>query len=295
MKLSGPLMSHVSGDNPTHASLKGLPGRLRVTDSALHATLQRGGYLTATGKPTTRAMEDGLLDTCENKLLWRVSQVRSALSPKKITTTRPQRPVAPQESRPNPNEPKWVDLETIGSYFGASKVQVGKWLDQLGMRALPEVEKKEDGSSDMLDVARHEQQRQQAGFIAKGPTEKALQTGVAKILTVTGRKNKVYDIPKWNLELVKELLVQAGHPLDTERKGMLKGKGKNKDVVVKSGGMDKRAQELYVQWARLYADKKTRWQCAKLFRGQPKAMLLLVEEKMNMPGYLVDGRYLEDK
>lgn len=287
MNLTPPISQYISGSTSTHTSLKGLADRLGTELGELTKHMQQQGYLSAQGKATTRAADVGLLDTCEGKLLWRVSKARELLSPTKKTTSQ-KPPTAPVRT-----EPAWVDLDTIGTYFGVGKLQVGKWLDQLGMRALPKLETNPDGSHDMLAVARQEQQRQSAGFIGKEPTEKALELGVAQVITVTGKKDKTFDIVKWNLDLCKALLVKAGHPLDTEHKGTLKGKGKNSNVAV--NGMDQRAHELYVKWARLYSDPKTRWQCGKLFRGQPKPLLERVEALMKMPGYLTEGRYLSDK
>lgn len=290
MQLPPPLADHIGGDRPTHTSLAGLSERLGTPPEKLADVLTKLGYLSPARKATSLAVSHGLVDTCEGKLLWRIMKARELINlPSQKSTT----PGSRQTSASVRTEPALVDLDTIGTYFGVSKIQVGKWLDALGLRAMPTLETKPDGTHDMLDVARQEQQRQSAGFIAKEPTEKALESGVAKIITVTGKKDKTFDITKWNLDLTKAILVKAGHQLDTEHKWALKGKGKNSNVKV--NGMDKRAQELYVRWARLYNDPKTRWQCAKLFRGQPAALLELVEQKMAMPGYLTEGKYLHDK
>lgn len=291
-KLEPPLAQYIYGPNATHSSRRGLPRLLGAfNEDQINELLLEGNYIDDTGRPTHVAIKNGLIDLCEGKILWRGVKVAESFERLAVTRQRqrelkedkPAPPPTPEES----DEPHWVDLETIGTWFGVSKIQVGKWLDQLGLREEPQIQVNESGDLDMLDVARASQGRNY-----KQPTEKALSMGVATMITVQ-KGDKFIEFPKWNLELTKAVFAAAGHEIDHERKGALKGKGKNGDIQV--SGIEQRATELYVKWARLYNDPKTRWQCAKLFRGQPEIILKHVEAKMGMPGYLTEGRYLKHK
>lgn len=298
MKLPPPLDAHLRGTPPTHGSLASLGRHLARPQEEVTAFLRQEEYLTTEGKITRRALVDGLVDTCEGKPLWRVARVRSFLEAHKPseggkTSVRPSATAAKRGTTPPVRtEPAWVDLDTVGTYFAVGKVQVGRWLDQLGMRAAPEVERNERGEVDMLAMANQAKEKQAKGFLSKEPTERALQAGVARKLPLVGKGGKEFEVTQWNLDLTKALLVRAGHELDTEHTWALKGKGRNSNVKV--GGVEARARELYSQWAKLYKDPRERWRIPSLFRGQPTALLELVEAEMKMPGYLTSGRYQQD-
>lgn len=294
MKLSPPVSQYISGSNPSHCSLSNLYKHITSrSDSSLRQWLKDNGYISESDKTTRKALEDGLVDSCDGKVLWNIFKVKQfikremnkaiALEEKKSSTAK--------SSVPDLGE-AWVDLEIVGSWFGVSKIVAGRWLDELGLRALPQIEKNESGDYDMLDMSNQAKQKQSQGFISKLPTEKALQRGLARKLTVM-KKDKEIEIYQWNLELCKAVLVKAGHQLDSQHKMALKGKGKNSNVKV--SGIDKRAQELYVEWAKLYKDPKNKWKIKSLFRGQPAILLEKVENDfMKMPGYLTSEKYLKD-
>lgn len=307
MKLTGPIETYLRGSNRTHCARKWLADAVGTTDENLSKILSSQGFVDSNGKTTALAAQSGLVDSCEGKLIWNIALVRKSLGidktsgkPSTVSTTSEkdsspfafQRRKNERELAANNGEPRWVDLDVIATYFGVSKVKIGSWLDALGMREYPVMERNSSGDFDLLDVARKAQQEQAVGRSGKKPTEKALESGLAKILVVTNRKDQEIELTKWNLDLTKEVLVRAGHSLDTNRSGALKGKGKNSNVAV--NGIDQRAKELYIKWARLYADPKTQWQCKKLFAGQPKPILEAVEKLMKMPGYLTEGRYLKE-
>ena len=253
--------------------------------------LSASGLLSG-GKPTKLAAERGVVDLCDRKVLWNVLEVKKALiAQERVEYGQRAAKHSAEQQRSSGDTVKWVDLTTIGTYFGVGSTVVGKWLDQLGLRAKKEIPKHSDGSVDMLDVAREKQDRDaNGGFSRKVPTEKALNSGVARVKTVTNRKKQNIDITEWNLELCKVLLVKAGHELDTERKMVLKGKGRNSDVKVNS--VDARAKELFVLWKQRSKDPVWKDRAHEVFNGQPKAILVRVEALMNDPGYITDRRFL---
>lgn len=281
-QLPPPIEKYLAGTNPTHTSRQKLQKYLNIEQKDIERVLKAEKAITPEGKVTKLAQQTGLVDTCEGRALWNIEKTKRLVKLKIGEPKKAQR-----------TEPAWVDLGTIGTYFGVGNVALGKWLDQLGLRGIPTIEKNESGDYDMLDMANQAKQKQANGFIGKEPTEKALNMGAARKLTVTNRKQQEIEIVQWNLDLVKEVLVRAGHPLDTERKMSLKGKGKNSNVQV--NGMDKRAKEIYTEWAKLYANPNERWKIKKLFSGQPRLLLEKVENDfMKMPGYITDGKYLKD-
>lgn len=295
MSLTPPISQYVEGEKPSHSS----KARLHVFVKAfpqrtIDDLLVKGGYLTSEGKPTRKSLDEGLVEVCENKALWNLSKTRKALAELSRPPKRDKKNVKPitkpvlQRVR---TEPAWVDFETIGTYFGVGKIQVGKWVDQLGLRAVPEVQVNESGAVDMLDMANQAKEKQSNGFIGKKPTQKALDGGFAQVTIITGKKDKEFEIVKWNLDLVKAALVKAGHPLDTERKMMLKGKGKNSDVKVET--MDDRIKRLYSEWYKLQKSPATRKSSWDVFKNQPKIVLSKVEVMMGKPeGYISRKDYL---
>lgn len=297
MKLDGPVEQYLAGKNPTHCTYENISKNVKAwDDDDVKRMLTNAGYLNENGKPTKLAAQKGIIDLCEKKVLWNILEVKKAMIiQEQIEYGKRAARNAAKEKKIVETGPKWVDLLTIGTYFGAGPVQVGKWLDQIGMREKPKIKKTSSGNIDMLDVARQKQDDQAKGKFGGGkvPSQKALDSGVARVKTVTGRKNKEFDIVEWNLELCKALLVKAGHKLDTERKMMLKGKGKNSDVKVNS--IDDRAKVLYGEWLKKYNDPIWRDRAYEVFNGQPKPILVKVEALMNKPGYLTRKEYLKKR
>lgn len=287
MKLDGDPSQYLKGKTPSHSTLSDLEKHVKAWDQEeIVKLLTRVGHL-SDGKMTKQAIKTGVVDVCAGKGLWNILEVKKALiSANQIVT---QERASAEARKAQSSEPAWVDLGTIGTYFGASNVTVGKWLDRLGLREQPKLSVNESGSHDLLDVARQAQEKQASGFIGKQPTEKALQMGVARKITVTNRKKKEIEITQWNLDLCKTVLVRAGHALDTERKYMLKGKGKNSDVKVLTA--DDRARELFNKWKSLHSNPSTREKSWEVFAKQPNVILTRVEALMNKPGYLTEKRY----
>lgn len=294
MKLAPPASQYTEGAKPTHSPWSTLASHLPLWSAEEVARLLRaGGYLTAEGKVAKSALEAGLVDSCEGKPLWRVKAVTKVLleltrkpSEKKTSP----KPVVPGAG-PVPPRPAWTDLENIGTYFGVGKTKVGSWLDELGLRGYKPRQLTESGDVDMLDVANEAKEK----FRAKIPTERALAEGYAQVETVEyTKKGEVRSFEKysWHLEKVKAVLVAAGHPLDTERKMLLKGRGRNSDVAVES--LDERAAKLHAEWKKLHANPKTRRDAWKLFDKKPKPLLMRVEQLMGRPRYLLDKKYLRE-
>lgn len=305
MELAPPLEAYIKGQSPSHSPKSRLGLHIKAwSQEQVEALLEEAGYLQE-GRPTKRALQDGLLDTCEGKALWNLKQVKAALVAHTKPAPRAPRPEGeakkplymppPGTKKPQQRtEPAWVDLGVIGTYFGVSSIIIGRWLTQLGYRAEPKLKKNESGAVDMLDVANQAKKQQASGFRAgKEPTQQAFDRGLARTLTVTNHKKKEVEIVQWNLDLVKAVLVRAGHELDTERKMMLKGRGKNGDVQVT--GIDKRAQELFLQWRTEYQKPGYREASWRIFNGQPTALLMRVEAMLGRPGFIRERRYLTEE
>lgn len=298
MKLAAPIEQYLTGDKPSHTSRARLATHITFwPQDKVEELLREERYLTPDGKISPRALSEGLVDTCDGKPLWNLKKTKLALlaatrkTPKENKT--PAKPIVMPRSRPTTSGPVWTDLENIGTYFGVGKNKVGTWLDQLGLRGNKELQVNESGDYDMLDVARQSQEK----FSSKVPTEKALNEGYAQVEVVEyrgkGGKEKSFEKYSWDRDRVKDLLVRAGHPLDTERKLLLKGKGKNSNVSVDS--LDTRAEALHAEWKKLYADPATRKASWKVFDRKPSALLMRVEMLMGKPRYLRDKQYMFER
>lgn len=294
MKLEPPLSSYLTGAKPTHSSRPKLGQHIKLfKQNEIEAHLKKGKYLNDAGKPTKKALEDGLIDQCDGKVIWNLKNTKKALlaltkkdSARKVAAPK----LASPPPRPKQAGPVWTDLENIGTYFGVGKNKIGKWLDELGLRDYKPRQVNESGDYDMLDIANESKEK----FRVKIPTEKALAEGYARVETITYTqkgKEKSFDKYTWDRDRVKDLLVRAGHELDTERKLHLKGKGRNSDVKVES--IDDRAKKLHAEWKKLHSNPKTRDQSWKLFDKQPSGLLMRVEQLMGRPRYLRDKLYLK--
>lgn len=295
MKLEAPIEQYLTGEKPSHTSRAKLAQHITFwPQDEVERVLTKGGYLSAEGKITAKAQSEGLVDTCEGKPLWNLKKTKRVLleltrKPTK-SPAKPPTPVAPQ--RPQRTGPVWTDLENIGTYFGVGKNKIGKWLDELGLRDYKPVQINESGDVDMLDIANQSKEK----FRTKIPTEKALQLGYAQVETIEYTKKgetRAFDKYAWNLEKVKAVLVKAGHELDTERKLLHKGKGKNSDISVES--LDDRAKKLYDEWKKLHSNPSTRKESWKVFEKKPTPILMRVEQLMGRPRYLRDKLYLKEK
>lgn len=293
MKLEGPIEQYLEGKNPTHCSFEKIPKHVKAWDEDdVTRMLTNAGFLNENGKPTKEAAQKGVVDLCGRKVIWNLLEVKKVLLSQEQIEYGQRAARNAMKAKSVDSGPKWVDLTTVGTFFGVGAVKIGKWLDEIGMRTKPAIKKNSSGAVDMLDVAREKQAEQAKGFSGgKVPSAKAIDNGVARVKTVVNSKKKEIEITEWNLDLCKTLLVRAGHPLDTERKLLLKGKGKNSDVKVKT--IDDRAKELYFEWLKKSKDPVWKNNAYQVFDGQPKAVLVRVEALMNRPGYLVNREYLK--
>lgn len=291
MKLPGPVDQYLKGPKPSHCALGSLSQHIKVwPQEEIQNLLQLNDYLTAELKPTKLAAQKGIIDLCDKKVLWNILEVKKALvvAHQLVASKKAQIEAARQaKAEKLAQGPSWVDLGTVGTYFGVSNIVVGKWLDQIGLRGMPTMERNSSGDFDMLDMANQAKQKQANGFVGKEATQKALDMGAARKITVTNRKQKEIEITQWNLDLLKAVLQKAGHELN--HGAMLKGKGKNSNVQVITA--DDRAKDLYLTWKKLVRNKNYRAEMIKLFDKQPKIILMKVELLMNKPNYLVGKMY----
>lgn len=291
MKLEGPIDQYLTGASPSHCALGNLHKHIKVWEQEeMVSLLQVSDYLTAELKPTKAAAQKGIIDLCEKKVLWNILEVKKALvATHQLVEAKKAQLRAAQQAKADKLAagPSWVDLGTVGTYFGVSNIVIGKWLDQIGMRGMPQMERNSSGDLDMLDMANQAKKKQAVGFLGKEPTQKAFDMGLARKITVTNRKQKEIDIVQWNLDLLKAVLQKAGHELN--HGAMLKGKGKNSNVQVITA--DDRAKDLYLTWKKLVRNKNYRAEMIKLFDKQPKIILMKVELLMNKPNYLVGKMY----
>lgn len=286
---------------PTHIAASKLSRHVKFTTSEnIQQVLHAEGYIESSGTITKKAEFEGLAIPYEDRRVW----VRTAITKKLLELTKDQKTTIVQSnkkpaskeainirSKPQTTDQiKWVDLDTIGTYFGVSKIKVGKWLDEIGLRKMPEIPTDSDGSTDMLDMANQSKKKQNGGFISKEPTEKALERGFAQQNTFKV-KDKTVTGYKWNLEMVKKAFIKKGHELDHDKTMTLKGKGKNSNVSVDS--VEGRAKKLYQEWKQLHNNPSTRNQSWKVFDKQPRGILIGVEKLMGRPRFLQDKQYLK--
>lgn len=296
MQLPPPIQAHLTGTPPTHTSRAKLATHITFWPQAeVEAVLTQAGYLSPEGKIAKKALEEGLVDTCEGKPLWNLKKTKKvllALTRKPSKAASPA-PIIPPKAPVRAAGPVWTDLENIGTYFGVGKNKIGTWLDQLGLRDYKPMQVNESGDIDMLDMANASKEK----FQVKVPTQLALERGLAQVETVEyrgkGGKEKSFEKYSWDRDAVKALLVKAGHPLDTERKLLHRGKGKNSDVRVES--LDDRARALHAEWKKLHSNPTTRKASWDLFHKKPKPLIMRVEMLMGQPRYIQDKLYLKEQ
>lgn len=259
--LQPPVNRHLTGKLPSHSSSVKLAKNYKNLDStALVFILNKSGFMTEEGKPTRAAADAGLVDKCEKSILWNLTKVTEFLITQGIPTERQyvNQELAPMQTM----EPVWVNLGTLGTYFNATAKTVGKWIEELGL--------KDD-----------------EGF-ASG---EALERGLATVMEMSAGGKKTRKINQWNLRLMQEILLEAGHPLDFDYEKNLKGTGKNSDVQVIS--MDDRARDFAKEFIKLFKDPQTRSQSQNLVRKTPTPIVKKGEILMKKPGFISSGEYLK--
>jgi hypothetical protein len=256
--LEPPLKRHLMGALPTHSSTIKLADNFKgLHPDALRFILLKAGYLNEAGSPTKAAVAAGLIDTCERKALWRLTAVASFLESEGNAA---ERAYVNQEVEPITGDPRWVNLGTLGTYFNVAGPTVGKWLDALDLR-------EDDGMANVM----------------------ALEGGLASTAEMNAGGNRTRKITQWNLGPVRELLLEAGHPLDRSYDALMKGKGRNSDVTVSS--MEARAKEFAKEFIRLYNDRGTRAECVPLVRKTAKPIVKLAEDLLKKPGFISTEAY----
>lgn len=260
-ELTPPVNRHITGKLPTHSSSVKLASNFKDLDkNALLFILNKAGYMSVEGKPTKAAAEAGLIDRCEKSALWNLEKVSETLTALGQHT---ERAYVNQELPEYASmEPIWVNLGTLGTYFNATAKTVGKWLDDLGL-------KDDEG-------------------MASG---EALDQGLASVMEMNAGGKKTRSINHWNLRLMQEKLMAAGHPLDFDYEKNLKGTGRNSDVEVTS--IDGRAREFAKEFLKLFKDPATRTQSIDLVRKNPTLIVKKAEVLMKRPGFISSGEYLK--
>lgn len=257
-QLPPPVKRYLMGALPTHSGTVGLAANFKgLHPDALKFILTKAGYLSEEGKPTKAAVAAGLLDTCERKALWKLEALSSYLAGEGNAV---EREYVNQEVDDHGGEPRWVNLGTLGTYFNVSAPIVGRWMDALELRD-------DEGMA----------------------TGEALDGGLANIVEMNAGGNKTRKITQWNLEPLRAMLMEAGHPLDRSYDALVKGKGKNSDVTVTS--LDDRAKVFAQEFARLYQDRKTRPECVALVSKTAKPIVKRGEELLKKPGFITTEAY----
>lgn len=260
-KLDPPLKRYLLGAYPSHSSTKGLYRHFEEMSTELfYVLLKAGEYLDKEGKITLKAVDEELVDSCDRKLLWNLKRVEEVLTEVGVILKR--KPVNQEVELPENGEPVWVNLGTLSTYFSVTANQVGKWLDELGLR--------EDNE----------------------PTKEALDRGLATFLEMHIEGTKTRRITHWNLHPLKILLIEAGHELDFNYEESLKGKGKNSDVIVSS--IDEKAKSFTREFVSLYNNASTRSKTKLLVQSTPTGVLKKSEELLKKPGFLTSGEYLKN-
>lgn len=262
-KLTPPIKKYLTGKRPTHSSTTDLSKNFKNLDpNALLFIFNKEGYLTEEYKPTKKAVEDGLIDTCDKKVLWNLDNVEAKIKDSGMNV---ERQSVNQEIRDTGNgEPKFVGLGVIATYFNVTANTIGKWLDALELR-----DDEKMGTTDAMD--------------------KGLATVVEMNADSAGKKTR--KIAMWDLYLTQQVLLEAGHELDFDYEKSLKGKGKNSDVTVST--VDDRALEFAKEFSSIFKDTSRRKELPALVKKQPKIILKKAEELLKKPGFITEGIYVK--
>lgn len=216
--------------------------------------------MTDKGSPTKKSASDGLVDALDGKALWNLAELSARLT--SLGNSFERKAVNQELKLDASNEPKWVNLGTIASYFSVSANEIGKWLDKLQLR----------GDDKMA-------------------TNEAMERGLASIVEMsTGQgKNQTRKINHWNLQAVQQLLLEAGHYLNFDYEASLKGRGRNSDVKVAT--VEERAREFAKEFATIFKDKSRRRELPTLISKTPRPVLLRADELIGRPGFTAQGLY----
>lgn len=256
-KLQPPVSQYLSGKLPTHSSTvnlesnyQGLPPGFLNTILAQHGLLENG-------KPTRKAIQQEYLDICHTSAIWNLNTIDNLL---KQGGLKPVRAYVNQNLPEIKATPMFGSLTTISTYFNVSEVQIGKWLDSLGLR-----ENKE-------------------------PTKESIKSGLAQVIIMPGKKNKGRSYTQWEVPRTVKLLHDAGHPLDFDYNKSLQGKGKNSSVNVSM--VDNRVKEFLETFIPLFNARDI--QAKSLVMKTPTGILTRAEEKINKPGFFTNKTYLKN-
>lgn len=259
--LVGPLKYHVSGAFPKYVELPILfTAFSSLGPEAVKYILQKEGWLSPENKPTKKAARFGLLAKAEGKYLWKVDTVKKELE--NLGNTAERKPLN-QDLPPLPSdgEPRWANLETLGTYFSVSSKVVGQWLDELELRD-------EEGQA----------------------SQDAVSDGLATFFEMaTGQGKRTRKITQWNLHLILERLTANGHYLDFNFEKTLKGRGRNSDVSVET--VDQVALRLAKEFIRLYKDPVEFRKLPELMDRESKFMQEKIETILKRPGFITTGEY----
>lgn len=263
-ELEPPLRRHTLGKLPSHATTdKVYEAFSGFTPEMTVALLTSMGYLGDSGKPTKKAANEGVLDKCSGKFIWNLSELE-----KKFKKGLPnvKRTYSNQELiiRDYTGE-SYVTLTDIAVRFNVTPRQVGKWLDELGLR-------------------------DEKGL----PTKEVLKSKLAIVenfKTVGNRSKQTRKSGFWEVKQTCELLMSKGHPLDFDYEKSLEGKGKNSSVEVKENAVAERVAEFSKEFAKLYNAKDR--EAIRLVNKTPKLILNEAEKLLKKPGLFSKKAYLK--
>lgn len=259
LKLEPPVKKYLSGKLPSHSSTQSLASNFKsLHPDALLFIFSKAGYMSDDRKPTKKALDDGLIDSCEKKAIWNLDNVQLKLSELGMPV---ERSIVNQEIKePDDGEPRWVNLGTIGTYFNVTANTIGKWLDELDFR-------EKDGMGSQL----------------------AIDQGLVTVSEMNAGGKKTRKIAMWNLYPVQRVLVDAGHALDFDYDKVLKGSGKNSDVKVST--LDDRAKDFAKEFVTTFKNPEKRHECIKMVKAQPQPILKKAEIILKKPGFLTKETY----
>lgn len=263
-KLPPPVKRYLTGKNPSHSSTSKLHENfVNIHENALRFVLHKNGLVDDNYKPTKQAVQEGYIDVCDRKALWKIDNVLIFLQGSGMKT---KRQIVNQEiEMPLSGEPQWVNLGTIGTYFNVSANEIGKWLDKLDLRGDDKL-----GSNEAVDK----------GLVSV----KEMSAGPGK---------KTRKIAMWNLHLVVDILKENGYELDFDYEKTLQGTGKNSNVEVSS--LDTKIKEFTKEFVQLYKKPDTRSKAIILAKKQPKPFLVKSENLLKKPGFFTEGKYLRTR
>ena len=258
-KLPPPVKRYLTGKSPTHSTTSLLHKNFKdLPQETFIAVFESAGYMDSEGKAQKKAVTDNLIDSCEKKALWNVSEVEKKLTEMGLKI---QRAAMNQEIKePDDGEPRWVNLGTIGTYFNVTANTIGKWLTELNLR-----------DNDSMG------------------SQEAIDKGLVTVSEMNAGGKKTRKIAMWNLYPVKRVLLEAGHYLDFDYDKLLTGSGKNSDVKVST--LDDRAKDFAKEFVTTFKNPDTRRECIKMVKAQPQPILKKAETILKKPGFLTKETY----